>query len=315
MFLPAPGSEGRATWAAGAHDPRPSRPPTPPRVAGRQSPTARALGPSWPGQASELALMLWTPQPPPTLLSPWSLSVDSHQALALETPVSPASLGHREGAAWLRSEAKAAWCACVRPPPTPRCHCWPGHRPVWPRRQLGEAAGRGFPRQADNPGPAGIHARGACGPRTGHKQPLWSPSPGAPQGSSCSRACLLGCGLPRSWFCIWGLRGPIISCPGDSGRGSRGVRPEPPPSQTLSTGLAAHTASPEPAGSEPWASVGLGHPPGDRGSWGRRWASARLGRPPGDRGSWGWCWAPARQASACLRRFQGQGRADGCRKG
>lgn len=50
---------------------------------------------------------------------------------------------------------------------------------------------------------------------------------------------------------------------------------ELPPSQTPSTGLAAHTTSPEPAGSEPRPPWGL-HPllgteaPGDRGSWERR---------------------------------------------
>lgn len=193
-------------------------------------------------------------------------------------------------------------------PRPPRGVCWPSLRPVWPRRQLGEAAGRGFPRQADNPGPAGIHACGACGPRTGHKQPLWSPSLGAPQGPTRLRPAqvlVLHLGPEGTHhFLPWGFR-----------EGKPGARPEPPPSQTLSTGLAAHTASPEPAGSEPWASVGLRHPPGDRGSWGRRWASARLGHPPGDRGSWGWCWAPVRQASSCLGKFQGRGKADGCRKG
>lgn len=214
MFPPAPGSEGRATWAAGAHDPRPSRPPTPPRVTGRQSPTARALGPSWPGQASELALMLWTPQPPPTLLTALEPVCGFPPGTGAGDPCEPRLLGPPGRCSLATFRGQGTMVRLGAAPAHPEVSAGPVTGPSGHVDSSGRQ-----PDVASHDKPTTPAQRGSTlvGP-VDLAQATNSLCGLLPWG--LPRA-LLGCGLPRSWFCIWGLRGPIISCPGDSGRGSR----------------------------------------------------------------------------------------------
>lgn len=200
--------------------------------------------------------------------------MDSHQALALETPVSPASLGHREGEAWLTLQGQGTMVRLGAAPARPKVSLLAqslgpsGHADSsgrWLDVALHDKPTAPAQRGSMLVGPVDLaHAMSSlCG-----LLPQGLPGPllqsGMPTRPRPAHVLVLHLGPEGTHhFLSWGLRG-----------GCQSARPEPPPSQTLGTGLAAHTTSLEPAGLEPWASVGLGRPsgdraPGDRGSWGR----------------------------------------------
>ena len=202
--LPAPGSEGRATWAAGGHNPRPRHPRSPPRVAGRQSARAGALGPPWPARASELALMLGTPRPPPALLAalgpvrgfPPGAGPGDPRERCLLGPLGrggPANSPRPRCRGAPRCGPSPAQGVPAGPVTGPSGHANSSGRwlDVAFHDKPRAPAQRGFPLV----GPADLaHATNSlCG-----LLPRGSPGP------SCSRPCPHGRGLPRSWLCIWG---------------------------------------------------------------------------------------------------------------
>lgn len=121
--FPWPQAQGRATWATGAHDPRPSHPPTPPGSRWQAVPGSRSSGTllAWAGlrtcpDALDTSASFSQPPEPVCGFPPGAGPGDP--------PMSPASSGHWKGAT-ATLKAKAPWCAWVQPPPAPRCHCWP----------------------------------------------------------------------------------------------------------------------------------------------------------------------------------------------
>lgn len=126
---------------------------------------------------------------PPHSLGAWDpLSVDSHWALTLETPFSPASSGRREGEARTHPEAKSLGMPGWSPRPPRGVSTRPVTEPAWPRRLSSRAvAGCDFPWQPNRPGLARPSwAPGSWGlwtlprpRRTGAGDPTDTPSAGS----------------------------------------------------------------------------------------------------------------------------------------